>query len=249
MRGYGRIGLPASCQLVMKGLDGDGLACMAGKRNKLTVVDVDAHGTEGERLLDDAQRDYGASRFIVRTGSGGFHAYYRHNGEGRRIRPDPLNPIDVLGGGVVVLPPSRGARQHYEIIEGTLDDLANLTPIRCVTMPPLAAEGGLAGVCVGRRNNLLFRSCMMAAHHCDDLESLLDVARTRNAEMLSPLDDTEVVNVATKAWGYEKRGQNFVANGRSIVASHAELDHLMSRSPDAWMLLLLLRRQQRLAPL
>ncbi len=82
----------------------------------------------------------------------------------------------------------------------------------------------------------------MAAHHCDDLESLLDVARTRNAEMLSPLDDTEVVNVATKAWGYEKRGQNFVANGRSIVASHAELDHLMSRSPDAWMLLLLLRR-------
>ncbi len=105
MRGYGRIGLPASCQLVMKGLDGDGLACMAGKRNKLTVVDVDAHGTEGERLLDDAQRDYGASRFIVRTGSGGFHAYYRHNGEGRRIRPDPLNPIDVLGGGVV---PSSG---------------------------------------------------------------------------------------------------------------------------------------------
>lgn len=209
VRGYSRIGLPASRQLVMKGLDGDGLACMAGARNKLTVIDIDARGSEGERLLADAQRDYGASRIIVRTGSGGFHAYYRHNGEGRRIRPDPRKPVDLLGAGVVVLPPSRGASRLYEIIHGNLDDLAALTPIRRVTAPPIPPESSLAaGVGVGCRNKVLFSICMKQAHHCDDLVSLLDVARTENAAMIPPMTDTEVVTIAKSAWGYTERGEN-----------------------------------------
>src|SRR5215470_18436876 len=124
MRDFGRMGLPASHQLVMKGLDSDALACMAGPHNKLTILDIDADGANGERLLADAQCAYGRSKFIVLTGRGGFHAYSRHNGEPRKVRPDPSQPIDLLGGGMVVLPPSR------------------------------------------------------AAHHCDDLETLFDVART-----------------------------------------------------------------------
>src|SRR5262245_32663634 len=75
VRNYGRMGLPASCQLVMKGLDSDALACMGGQRNRLTILDIDARGAKGERLLEDAQCVYGPSEFIVRTGSGGFHAY------------------------------------------------------------------------------------------------------------------------------------------------------------------------------
>jgi len=43
------------------------LACMAGQRNKLTGVDIDAHGKEGEHLLEDMQSTYGRSRFIVCT--------------------------------------------------------------------------------------------------------------------------------------------------------------------------------------
>jgi hypothetical protein len=208
VRGYGHIGLPASRQLVMKGLDGDGLACMAGERNKLTVIDIDARGAEGERLLADAQRDYGASRFIVRTGSGGFHAYYRHNGESRKIRPDPRKPIDLLGGGVVVLPPSRGTSRNYQIIHGSLDDLAALTPIsRRQEIAPATKEANLASlVGIGRGNDVLFGICMKAAHHCDDLESLLDVARIENTAMIPPMDDAEVASIATKAWGYTKRG-------------------------------------------
>jgi hypothetical protein len=238
VRGYSHIGLPASGQLALKFLDADGLACMAGARNKLTVVDIDAHGAEGERLLADAQRDYGASRFIVRTGGGGFHAHYRHNGEGRRIRPDPRKPVDLLGGGVVVLPPSRGASRCYEIIQGTIDDLAALTPIRRVVEPEPEHR---TGADVGRRNNALFHVCMKNAHHCDNLESLLDVARTENAEMLPPMDDAEVVKVAASAWSYEEAGQNFV-NRRVVVVSHDEVDNLMSASPDAFMLLYVLRR-------
>jgi hypothetical protein len=71
------MGMNASRQLVMKWGDAEGLACMAGSRKKLTVIDIDARGTEGEPLLADVQRDVGEARFIVRTGSGGFHAYYR----------------------------------------------------------------------------------------------------------------------------------------------------------------------------
>jgi hypothetical protein len=50
------MGMNASRQLVMKWGDAEGLACMAGSRNKLTVIDIDARGTEGERLLADVQR-------------------------------------------------------------------------------------------------------------------------------------------------------------------------------------------------
>src|SRR4051794_14046969 len=84
-RGYDRTGIKGSQELALKFPDADGLACMAGPKNKLTVVDVDAKGAEGERLLAEVQNDFGPSRFIVRTGGGGFHAYYRHSGEPRKV--------------------------------------------------------------------------------------------------------------------------------------------------------------------
>jgi hypothetical protein len=68
-----------------------------------------------------------SGEIIVRSGRGGLHAYYKHSGEGRKIRPNPSQPIDILGGGVVVLPPSLGAERSYEIIKGHLDDLIALT--------------------------------------------------------------------------------------------------------------------------
>jgi Bifunctional DNA primase/polymerase, N-terminal/Primase C terminal 1 (PriCT-1) len=206
---YQKMGLPASRQLVMKGLDATGIACMAGQRNKLTIIDIDARDAEADRLMAETQRLYGRSRFIVRSGRGGLHAYYRHNGERRKIRPDPGKTIDILGGGVVVLPPSLGATRPYEIIEGHLDDLTALSKIN----RPVAAEINHQSVrdppiVSGARNNELFRHCMKHAHHCDDLENLLDVARTRNAEFLPPLNADEVANVAASAWSYTEKGEN-----------------------------------------
>jgi len=55
---------------------------------------------------------------------------------------------------------------------------------------------------------VLFGICMREAHHCDDLVSLLDVARTENAEMLPPMDDAEVVKIANSAWRCTERGEN-----------------------------------------
>lgn len=89
-----------------------------GHRNRLTVIDIDARGAEGERLLADVQREVGNARFIVRNGGGGFHLYYRHAGEGRKIRLDPRRPIDLLGGGQIVLPPSRPSEVLLLYIDG-----------------------------------------------------------------------------------------------------------------------------------
>jgi Primase C terminal 1 (PriCT-1) len=138
-----------------------------------------------------------------------FHAYYRHSGEDRRIRPDPRRPIDLLGGGIVVLRPSKGSKLRYEIIEGTLDDLTALTTLRNVKSPPTALGiNPTERIGIGRRNIKLFGACMRHAHHCDDLEALLDVARTRNAEMDPPLDDDEVAAIVASAWQYTERGDN-----------------------------------------
>src|SRR5262245_51224781 len=96
VRNYQRMGLPGSQQLVMKGLDSDALACMAGQRNKLTILDIDADGANGERLLADAQCAYGRSQFIVRTGSGGFHAYIDTTANPGGCDPIHANPSIYL---------------------------------------------------------------------------------------------------------------------------------------------------------
>jgi len=98
------MGIRASQQMALRFPDAPGLAAMAGARNKLAIIDIDEYGARGERLLADVQRQFGSSKVVVRTGSGGFHCYYLHTGEGRKIRTDPRRPIDLIGAGPIVLP-------------------------------------------------------------------------------------------------------------------------------------------------
>ena len=212
---YNRMGLPASRQLLMKWGEAQGLACMAGSRNKLTVIDIDARGAEGERLLADVQREVGEARFVVRTGGGGFHAYYRHSGEGRKIRLDPRRPIDLLGGGQVVLPPSTGAKSKYEIIHGTIDDLTGLTPIRAITLAPAITpsaeqkESPFANMEANSgRNNALFDTlCKEARGLPPTLQAFIDRARELNQMFGEPMIDSRVVNTAKSVFGYVERGE------------------------------------------
>jgi Primase C terminal 1 (PriCT-1) len=96
----------------------------------------------------------------------------------------------------------------------------------------------------GRRNDTLFRECMKAARSCDDLDQLLDFARTRNAEYSPPLPDNEVVKVAQSAWGYEERGENWIGRGGRIVSFTIAMSiFLAAAHTDAFALLAILRRQ------
>ena len=94
------------------------------------MLDVDS---TDERIFADALSRYGDTPVKVQTGSGKFHAFYRFNGERRRIRPVGEAPIDILGiGGYVIAPPSVTASGTYRFIEGGLDDLDKLPVMRGV---------------------------------------------------------------------------------------------------------------------
>jgi Bifunctional DNA primase/polymerase, N-terminal len=171
---YSRMGLPASRQMALRFPDAPGLA---GARNRFTIVDIDEKGAAGERLLADVQRQFGNSKVITRTGSGGFHCYYLHNGEGRKIRPDPRKPIDLIGAGPIVLPPSRGFRGNYEIIHGPVDDLAKLEPIRTqpLSSASLAATDiDLRSARDGGRDKKFWPHVARQAHLVRSLNELID---------------------------------------------------------------------------
>jgi hypothetical protein len=242
IKGYMRIGLPGSAALARKFKDAPALGFIAGARSRVTVLDVD---TTDERVLEDARVRHGASNFIVKTGSGKFHAYYRHNGEPRRIRPWPGLPIDIIGGGMAIAPPSQVAKGTYEIIHGTLDDLDRLTCAKGlieeqVRQPEPSRGADSAGlVQEGLRNTQTWRFCMRKAKRCGDLDTLIDKARTFNRQCCPPLTDAEVVKCATSAWGYTERGMNMFG-GHGVVFS-TELYNELLDDQDALILLGFLR--------
>jgi hypothetical protein len=86
---------------------------------------------------------------------------------------------------------------------------------------------------------------MGQAHYCDDLDTLLDVARTFNERNLSPpLDDKEVIKTANSAWGKTSSGTNrFGKTGAWL--STAEVNLLLPRLPDALVLLTHVRANNR----
>ena len=213
---YNKMGLRASNQLVLKWGDAEGLACMAGPHNRITVVDIDARGAEGERLLADIQTEIGPSRFIVLTGGGGFHAYCRHNGERRKVRYDPRRPIDLLGGGQIVLPPSMGSKAHYQTIEGKLDDLTRLSTIRqpmkletprdvisdMTPAEPFADIGAHSG-----RNNALFDALRKEARHLPPtLDAFVTRAHEINSTFGEPMIDSRVIDTAKSIFHYLETG-------------------------------------------
>lgn len=238
---YTRMGLPASWQIALKFPDADGLAFMAGTKSKITVVDVDARGAEADRLLSDAMRRYGQARIVVRTGRDGRHAYYKHAGEPRKIRPAPQ--IDLLGGGPVVLPPSKGSQFAYEIIHGTLDDLAALTPLRLNDpIQPAGNFDALVSAQVGERDAKFWPHIKRYANQAKSFEDLLDHAREINEMMPVPLTDAEVVAKCRHWWRKTERGENKWGIGQFTTVDHKLIDDLMMRDLDAFTLLMFARR-------
>jgi hypothetical protein len=236
VRGYLRAGMRASQQFASKFPDeaAFGLAC---RKNRITVLDVDS---PDERLLADALDEFGLTPFIVRSASGNFQAWYRHKGERRRVRPDH-RPIDILGDGFVVAPPSTGSKGSYLIIAGSLDDLGSLPTMRAPT--PTSFRIPVERIETGRRNQTLWRECMSRAHDCGSISELMEAAVQRNSAMFfEPLPDQEVLQIVASAWAKELAGENWFGRGSRVVLDAAEIDGLLNSDPDAFVLLTMLRR-------
>lgn len=243
VKGYLKLGADVSRQLVMRFPDADALGFALGSRSRVTVLDVDS---PDERVLADALGRHGDTPIIVRSGSGNFQGWFRHNGEGRKIRPFAKEPIDILGGGFVVAPPSRASRGRYEFITGGLDDLDSLPVLAGlpsdIVLP--AADLPRHGVKSdeGRRNDGLWRYCMQQACGCGTLDELLLRARKRNEDIMPPLSDAEVHKIASSAWKYESEGRNFIGGGASAILRHQVIDRLAASDPHAFALYVLLQR-------
>ena len=244
IKGWQRVGLPGSAELAQKFPDADAFGFCPGPRSRVTVLDVD---TNDERVLRDALDRYGQTPIIVRTGSGNYQAWYRHHGEGRRIRPFAEKPTDVLGSGFVVTPASAGSKSNYQFIEGGLDDLDRLPVINGLDVPSISPaiehHSGILNepVTKGRRNTTLWQHCMRAAHHCDSFEALLDVARTRNEEFEPPMEDDEIMKAATSAWNYTERGENWLGRHGAFFDTAEVESRPVTLDSDAVKLLLYLR--------
>jgi hypothetical protein len=240
VKGYLRLGSKVSEKLALRFPEADALGFVLGRRSRLTIVDVD---TTDERVLADALDRHGPTPIIVRSGSGNFQAWYKHNGETRQIRPVRDRPIDILGGGFVVAPPSRGIKGDYQFIQGDLDDLDGLPIMQNVKIasPPLSpALPPIEAVSEGYRNKSLWEHCMRTACTCDNFDNLLDITRTRNAEFLPPLVDAEVVKIAKSAWSYTERGENRFGQTGAWFPT-AEANTMIASDQDAFLLLAFLR--------
>src|SRR3982074_679541 len=82
-KNYLRAGRHYSARLAEQFPDAQAFGFALGARTKITVLDSDSND---DRILADAMSRHGKTRLIVRSGSGNFQAWYRHNGEGRHIR-------------------------------------------------------------------------------------------------------------------------------------------------------------------
>jgi hypothetical protein len=205
-----KMGAKVSAQLAMKFPGAESFGFVSGKKNRLTIVDIDS---TDEAVLRETERLFGSSPVMWRTGSGHFAAAYRYHGERRLIRAFGKSgpPIDLLGEkGFVVAPGSAGALRPYEFIRGGLADFDDLPKARIPTEiantnTPLSRDrtSPAEQILEGRRNDELFKYCRRVERHCDDLEALVDAVMTWAAgRFVPPLSDARIRTTCASVWNY-----------------------------------------------
>jgi len=249
IKGWQKVGLKGSAELADKFTDADAIGYVTGRRSNVTVLDVD---TTDAKIAEDAIRRHGAPAIVIRTASGKSHLLYRYNGEGRRIRPWPELPIDVLGdNGYALAAPSKLATGSYEIIHGHFSDLDRLKPMvgadaRQDDKALQSPESRLRGMREhDGRNNALFNAIGPIARTIHQshgtFDDLLDAARKLNAQCAEPMGDTEVNRTTTSVWGMTLEGRNFIGAPEILCLRE---EHLEIEDTSAFKLLAFLRLHQ-----
>jgi len=218
-------------------------ALWCGQRNNITVLDLDTTDERvWQRIIDLA----GNTPLKARSKSGNLHLWYRHNGEKRAIRCLADFPLDILGSGICVVPPSSVPDGSYTFLEGNPALVGSLPVISEGFLPdknyladvaatssetPIKEQRSLqalleAGVPEGERANTLFRLALREARSALDEDELLNVLGTwnRNAFM-PPLPEAELRRHVSRAWReYQQKGRNWVGgSSRAIISKEVRL--------------------------
>lgn len=185
------------------------LAIMCGTSSGILIVDIDCKdGGDPDARLRLVEDNCGRSPLVERTPSGGYHVWYRFNGE-RSVQGKQYagtewysgQPIDILGTGrIAIVTPSVNRRKgNYACIRGridkeTIDALQFVTPgsISRDEVEPAALEGKLKPG-DGRNSALL---CALKDFACStpikDEDAGMQVVRELEKNISSePLSDHE----------------------------------------------------------
>jgi Bifunctional DNA primase/polymerase, N-terminal len=259
---WNKIGFPGSTELTRnakyQGCNGIGFVC--GPRNGITDLDVDA---PDRGLLQEALERHGDSPIIVETASGKFKIWYRHNGERRSVRKLAREvwgrdvPIDILGSGLSVAPPTTNSKGQYRFIRGSLEDVARLPVMRGLPSQEIVLPDDVdvleevapedvplqPVIKEGRRDIDLWEACMRYARTAKTFNDVLAFARDFNLEhMEPPLEDHVAVSKAVSAWKYEERGENWFGGVGTVTVPANVLTDLLLANQDALVLLMVIRQ-------
>jgi Primase C terminal 1 (PriCT-1) len=141
----------------------------------------------------------------------------------------------MLGGGLCVAPPSaRPSGANYAWQRGSLYVISNdnLPKIRSGAVPKTRDVERRPRVREGERNAQLFRYCRQIVAYCDDLDALIDAARSwADNECVAPMPDAEVVKTAASVWKYQGRKRRVMQN---VV--EGPLYQRLIADPEVWAL-------------
>ena len=217
--------------------------------SRVTIVDID-----DPSLLERMLQRFGNTPLITTTPSGGFHLWYRGNGESSVTRLDELLVDIKARGSIVVVPPSiRPAGPHagkeYGFLRGDWRDLAHLPNVNPEGLKKGSVErSGAATILRGQRNDRLFRHLLEHVRHCDTEADLLDIGNTWNFNVVSePLPEAEIAKTVASAWKINTENRNWVGGAGVCQISSELMEGLMNFSPkhggDALALYLKLKKE------
>ncbi len=230
------------------------IGLITGRISGITVIDCD----DPNLSLEELEAEFGESKFVVSTPSGGRHLYYSFNGE--TSKTGYKQKIDVRGeGGLIIAPYSFNPdkKTHYIITKGSFDDLTSLTKLKpnlvnkeSITRahargifgsPSIVNESDFK-IAEGQRNNYLFNQLRKAANNHQNYQSFEDYAFEINAfSFEQSLDEDEVKRTAKNVWKLKEEGK-LITKGEGFVFAKYEAEIVrLRKEPRALVLLLELK--------
>jgi hypothetical protein len=203
VRGWEKLSVESYRKFLITHADAN-IALLDGTPGGITRVDID-----DAKLFKECLERFGETPVITKTPSGGFHLFYRSNGEKRKLGVEGKK-IDILGRcGYGLVPGSMTDAGTYQFIAGSLIDLGgNLPHMKAVPQPhSVVPEQMQAG---DGRNTSLFDALRNEARHCKDEAELIVLANTLNNNFAEPLSANEVRRTAGSVWRYVQEGRLLV---------------------------------------
>lgn len=230
------------------------IGLITGKISGITVIDCD----DPNLLLEELEAEFGESKFVVSTPSGGRHLYYSFNGEASKT--GYKQKIDVRGeGGLIIAPYSFNPdkKTHYIITKGSFDDLRSLTALKLnlsnkgnverphacgIVTNSLMVNKSDFKIAKGQRNNYLFYQLKEAAKNHQTYQSLENFAFEINGFCFDEsLDENEIKRTATSVWKMKEEGR-IILKGEGCVLARYEAEIVkLKKEPRALALLLELK--------